>query len=51
MQFKVKLREADGSIGERIIEAADKFLLFKLLKKDNLEPIAISDVKSHSFSR
>lgn len=48
MQFKVKFRGADGAVGERMMEAPDKFALFKILKKDALEPISIGNAKKSS---
>lgn len=50
MQFSVKFRAADGTTGEKVFESPDKFALFKILKKDDLEPISIDSLKKRGSS-
>lgn len=47
MKYKVIFKNEEGSVGNKSFDAADKFALFRILKKLNLEPVTIVEESSN----
>ncbi|HEY4512874.1 MAG TPA: type II secretion system F family protein [Candidatus Paceibacterota bacterium] len=50
MQFKITYKTANGETGERMIEAPDRYEVFRQLKKDGIIPIEVTEKKKNTFS-
>jgi type IV pilus assembly protein PilC len=49
MQFKIKFKTESGETGEKVLEAPDKYDVFRQLKKDNIVPIEVTEENKHTF--
>jgi type IV pilus assembly protein PilC len=49
MQFKIKFKTESGETGEKVLEAPDKYDVFRQLKKDNIIPIEVSENSKNTF--
>jgi type IV pilus assembly protein PilC len=50
MQFKIKFKTSAGETGEKLLEASDKFDVFRQLKKDDIVPIEVLEVGKQTFA-
>lgn len=49
-QFKITFKTPNGETGEKIIEAPDKFAVFRILKKDDISPVSVDEIAADKKS-